>query len=1482
MVKNLPAVERSTKIRFGKHVPDSTDQAENTIVFNASNTLVPTVNENAVYLSPIRNRPDFTPPEVVLLMYDKVTKEITESGESANALVGGATLALTVDRANVTSNTVQFRLADNNTGFVTDSNVGISNLLPQHTMSVGSNLYIDEFGSNVLVVSGNVAVLRDMVIDGNLRVNGDTTVIYTENTAIKDALIELGQNNTSDDTTLDLGILMHRPDALSNVVIGYREGTDEFAIGYTDANPTDKTFTPKTDEDINVHVYGLTHVDANIYAHEDLLVDGNVYVSQNVSVTEELTISNNVYAHKDLEVVGNVYVDGNVVAYKDLLVSGNVYVSQNVSVTEELTVSNNVYAHKDLEVVGNVYVDGNVVAYKDFTLTGNAYVSGNVYADKDLEVVGNVYVDGNVVAYKDLLVSGNVYTLGNTSINDQLTISGNVYAQKDIEVTGAVYVDGNVVSQKDILISGNAFVYQNVSVSEELTVFANIYAGKDIEVLGAIYADSNIVTYKDLSVSGNIYVSQNVTIAKELTISGNVYAGKDIEIIGNTYIDGNVIAYKDLLVSGNVNTTGNIVGHRDLLISGNVYVSQNVSIGDQLTVSANVYAQKDIEIAGNVLTTGNTSISGVLNLTNATTAIVTNPTSSVGINVGQLKNVNVESAAVEQVIVYDGTTWNNQYIDQTLIRVKNANGGELSKGTVVCTTGHVGNDIFEVVAANASDPDRMPAIGVLYQTLAQNGQGVAVSFGRADGLNTGSLDVSNFIEGETLYVSNTVTGGLSNVKPYGLTDLIQNAGILVNKNSGVGFITGIGRANDIPNAVIETSNASVNYVYVNSVNNDLRKIDPMKLPTKFQTLAQVVNTGNTVSNTINVTGLTTTGNVNVTSNISVAGLIDPNNKYLPMVDTNGYFVKSPVYVTNEGKYIISASEAEFLGNITLGGNTTIISSTSITISDRIFGVGANNSATGLDSGFIIEHQDDGTFANVALIHHADEHRFSVGYTQNSFTDNHILHYQHADGTQLRIDLLGNALVQNNLTVNETGTFGERVGIKTITPAYDLDVRGTSNVGALSADSVSISDTTASSSKTSGALQVTGGVGIQGALYGAAGNFDGVTSVTNGTASSSKTSGALQVTGGVGIQGALYGAAGNFDGVTSVTNGTASSSKTTGALQVTGGVGIQGALYGANANLEDVEADSVNITDSTASSSKTTGALKVAGGVGIQGALYGAAGNFDGVTSVTNASASSSKTSGALQVTGGVGIQGALYGANANLEDVEADSVNITDSTASSSKITGALRVTGGVGIQGALYSANANLEDVEADSLTITDTTQSTGTGTGAVIIAGGLGVASNIHTTNMYITDGLITNTGGVTKKTYSYTGAYVNAQTIANATLTITFSEHVFYAKIVAHLIEGDAEVSTLSLEVGGGHRTGGTPLAIAKGPQAIFGSASTNPWDSTVTTTTTTVVLKPTTNLSGPGNYNIFIEYISAHPSGRVVSINEGAGTEVTFAY
>jgi len=66
---------------------------------------------------------------------------------------------------------------------------------------------------------------------------------------------------------------------------------------------------------------------------------------------------------------------------------------------------------------------------------------------------------------------------------------------------------------------------------------------------------------------------------------------------------------------------------------------------------------------------------------------------------------------------------------------------------------------------------------------------------------------------------------------------------------------------------------------------------------------------------------------------------------------------------------------------------------------------------------------------------------------------------------------------------------------------------------------------------------------------------GQTNIIVGTQSSSSTTGALVVTGGIGASGNIY-TAGNVV----VTASTASTSTTTGALQVTGGVGIGGNTY----------------------------------------------------------------------------------------------------------------------------------------------------------------------------------------------------------------------------------------------------------------------------------------------------------------------------------
>jgi hypothetical protein len=166
---------------------------------------------------------------------------------------------------------------------------------------------------------------------------------------------------------------------------------------------------------------------------------------------------------------------------------------------------------------------------------------------------------------------------------------------------------------------------------------------------------------------------------------------------------------------------------------------------------------------------------------------------------------------------------------------------------------------------------------------------------------------------------------------------------------------------------------------------------------------------------------------------------------------------------------------------------------------------------------------------------------------------------------------------------------------------------------------------------------------------------------------------------------------------------------------------------------------------------------------------------------------------------------------------------------------------------------------------------------------SGNVGIGAVSPTTKLHVAGGTITNSDQVAKKTYSYSGELASAQTIANSTIKLTFTNHTFSARVVAHLIQSDDEVSTLSFECCGGHWTGGTPPTIALGPVGVFGPTSTNPWDPDVTTTATTVSFKPTTDMEVAGHYNVFVEYFSQNSAGKLSSLDEGATVEVSdFGY
>lgn len=160
-----------------------------------------------------------------------------------------------------------------------------------------------------------------------------------------------------------------------------------------------------------------------------------------------------------------------------------------------------------------------------------------------------------------------------------------------------------------------------------------------------------------------------------------------------------------------------------------------------------------------------------------------------------LSDVTITSAAEAQILRHNGTNFVNEYNDVFFIRVKAREA--ITKGEVVYVFDAHNANVVGVKKARANSASTMPAIGIAYENLSLDDEGLVVAFGKANGV------AANHTEGDTLYVSTATAGALTNTKPTGATDLIQNVGILMqaHASNAVVKVTGVGRTNDVPNTI---------------------------------------------------------------------------------------------------------------------------------------------------------------------------------------------------------------------------------------------------------------------------------------------------------------------------------------------------------------------------------------------------------------------------------------------------------------------------------------------------------------------------------------------------------------------------------------------------------------------------------------------------------------------------------------------------------
>jgi hypothetical protein len=582
---------------------------------------------------------------------------------------------------------------------------------------------------------------------------------------------------------------------------------------------------------------------------------------------------------------------------------------------------------------------------------------------------------------------------------------------------------------------------------------------------------------------------------------------------------------------------------------------------------------------------------------------------------------------------------------------------------------------------------------------------------------------------------------------------------------------------------------------------------------------------------------------------------------------------------------------------------------------------------------------DGTFTGAVT--GASYSGGTVGGTNASFTGSVVGGALTMDSAQVNGAITATALISGDgggLSNLNAGAITIALGTNT-TGNYVNDVTGgdgiavTGSAGAGWAPAVAVD------------LKANGGLVIESAKLAvdlAASSITGTLAVANGGTgvTTSTGSGDVVLSASPTLTGTLTAAIANFSGAVT------GASYTGGAVSGTTGTFSSDLAVNTNAILVDATNKRVGIGKTPGVSLDVIGAITATGDVtGVAGAFSGAVsgttGDFSGVLTVTDGTAASSNTAGAVVVSGGIAALGDIHSG-----DINASAGLDHTSTLGTAKIgydgnagnTGhavfgqhsnfgttsyALRQTGnGATFVNAATGQNVSLRInnqekarltstgnfyVDDDTLYVDAGNDRVGINKNnpaeALDVVGSVAVTQNI-TTGLDLTVGGLTTmgngmvvkagkTGGfVTKKFYAYEGTIASG---AQDEIKITFSNSIFYAKVVAHLVEDDNEFSNMSLEVGGGRRGGSTVNQLKLGSVSIFGAGLA--WDSSpdVSNTAGAMIIKPSAALSPSGYsgslYNIFIEYVSPdETNGKVDTIHQAAtghggswGTAVeTFTY
>ena len=354
-----------------------------------------------------------------------------------------------------------------------DSNIGIANTNPYHQFALGSNLYMEDTGSNVLHTSGNIfanyiTVGEQILLGSNVVIDDDAATVLevTGNAQFSNLYtserVIIANTNPAAGHSLCIGDKLHAHAGSShaNVLVVHGNtvstnliATSNLAVGRYNANES-------LHVDGSIRIGGARGVDANsekfIKSTGQIVVHANDFGTDNAYTGLILKSGPTASKVSAVEVHGSTSADSNVVIKTNnaerVRVAGTGYVGiANTAPTQALTVGGNIQiTDTNALVFGNAFSTGNIAMrmYSDTVSTGRTYLQSRVTSGESFNI--NVTSASGLGTPKMTITDTGRVGIGSTTPEGILQTNGgqtsSVFINKQVVQRGSFTHDAPLVA----------------------------------------------------------------------------------------------------------------------------------------------------------------------------------------------------------------------------------------------------------------------------------------------------------------------------------------------------------------------------------------------------------------------------------------------------------------------------------------------------------------------------------------------------------------------------------------------------------------------------------------------------------------------------------------------------------------------------------------------------------------------------------------------------------------------------------------------------------------------------------------------------------------------------------------------------------------------------------------------------------------------------------------------------------------------------